>query len=36
VLWGWLVEKQAPDRADIVGAVISLLGMAIIAFGRRS
>jgi small multidrug resistance family-3 protein len=36
VLWGWLVEKQTPDRADLAGAAISLVGMAIIAFGRRS
>lgn len=35
VLWGWLVEKQTPDRADIIGAALSLLGMAIIVFGRR-
>jgi small multidrug resistance family-3 protein len=35
VAWAWLVEKQTPDRADIAGASISLLGMAIIAFGRR-
>lgn len=35
VLWMYLVEKQTPDRADIVGAAISLLGMAVIAFARR-
>lgn len=36
VLWGWLVEKQPPDRWDIVGALVCLLGMALITFGPRS
>jgi small multidrug resistance family-3 protein len=35
VLWLWLVEKQRPDRWDLVGAAVSLVGMAIIAFGPR-
>lgn len=36
VIWGWLVEKQLPDRWDVVGAAVCLLGMAIITFGPRS
>lgn len=36
VLWGWLVEKQTPDRWDLVGALVCLVGMAIIAFAPRS
>jgi small multidrug resistance family-3 protein len=36
VVWGWLVEKQPPDRWDLIGAGVSLLGMAIISFGPRS
>jgi small multidrug resistance family-3 protein len=35
VTWAWLVEKHAPDRWDLLGAAISLLGMGIIAFGPR-
>jgi small multidrug resistance family-3 protein len=35
VLWGWLVEKQSPDRWDLIGAAVCLVGMAIIAFGPR-
>lgn len=33
VLWLWLFEKQIPDQWDLIGAVITLIGMAIIAFG---
>jgi small multidrug resistance family-3 protein len=36
VAWGWLVEKQPPDRWDLIGAAVSLVGMAIISFGPRS
>ncbi|WP_437979239.1 YnfA family protein [Sorangium sp. So ce295] len=35
VMWGWLVEKQLPDRWDIIGAAVCLIGMAIITFGPR-
>ncbi len=35
IVWGWLVEKQSPDRWDLVGAAVSLIGMAIIAFAPR-
>ncbi len=35
VVWGWLVEKQPPDRWDVIGAVVCLVGMAIIALGPR-
>lgn len=35
IVWAWLVEKQAPDRWDLVGAAVSLVGMAIIAFAPR-
>ena len=36
VFWGWLVEKQRPDRWDLIGGAVALLGMAIIVFGPRS
>ncbi len=35
VLWGWLVEGQAPDRWDLSGAAIALIGMGVITFGPR-
>ncbi len=35
VVWGWLVERNLPDRWDLIGASVSLIGMAIIAFGPR-
>lgn len=33
--WLWLVEHQIPDRWDLVGAFISIMGMMIIFFGRE-
>jgi len=36
VLWLWLVQRQQPDRWDVIGAAVTLAGMAIIAFGPRS
>lgn len=33
--WLWVVEKTVPDRWDILGAVVSLAGAAIIYFGPR-
>lgn len=35
VVWGWLVERIQPDRWDVVGAVVTLAGMVIVAFGPR-
>lgn len=35
VTWGWLVEKNQPDRWDLLGAAVCLVGMAIITFGPR-
>lgn len=36
LLWLWLVEKQIPDRWDFIGALVSVVGMAIIAFAPRA
>ncbi len=36
VLWLWVVEGQRPDRWDVVGSVICLVGAAIILLGPRS
>lgn len=35
VLWLWLAEGVRPDRWDMVGAAICLVGAAIILFGPR-
>ena len=35
VLWLWLVEHQQPDRWDLIGAGVCLVGMAIIVLGPR-
>jgi small multidrug resistance family-3 protein len=36
VFWVWLIEKQQPDRWDVIGAAVCLVGMAIIVLGPRS
>lgn len=36
VLWLWRVEGIEPDRFDLIGSAVALLGMAIILFGPRS
>ncbi len=36
LIWGWLVEGHAPDRWDIIGAAICLIGMAVILFAPRT
>ncbi len=33
VLWLWRIDGVRPDRWDLVGAAVALLGMGIIAFG---
>jgi small multidrug resistance family-3 protein len=35
LVWMWLVERQRPDRWDVVGAAVAIAGMAIIAFAPR-
>jgi small multidrug resistance family-3 protein len=33
VFWLWWIEGVRPDRWDLIGAAVTLLGMSIIAFG---
>ena len=33
-LWGWFVDGKTPDRFDVVGGVIVLLGVVTIMWGR--
>ena len=35
LLWGRLVDGWRPDRYDLSGALIALIGVAIIMWGRR-
>ena len=35
LLWGWLLDGNVPDRFDIVGAVMSLIGVSIIMYWPR-
>ena len=36
LLWGWIIDKQRPDTADIVGALICVAGAAVIMYWPRS
>jgi small multidrug resistance family-3 protein len=36
LLWGWLFDGFRPDRWDVIGAAVCLLGMLLIFFGPRS
>ena len=36
ILWLWAVDGIRPSTTDWVGVTVSLLGMAIIMFGRRA
>lgn len=35
LVWGWLVDRQAPDRYDVVGAALCLAGLAVIMYWPR-
>jgi small multidrug resistance family-3 protein len=34
--WLWLVEGRAPDRCDMVGVALCLVGSGVILFGPRT
>lgn len=36
ILWGWRVDGIAPDKYDLLGGLIALLGMAIIMYAPRN
>jgi small multidrug resistance family-3 protein len=35
LLWMWLVEQKSPDRWDVSGATVCLVGAAVILLGPR-
>lgn len=35
ILWGWRVDGWHPDRFDLLGAGIALVGVLLIMWGRR-
>lgn len=35
ILWGMVVDGWRPDRYDLIGAGVALLGVVIIMWGRR-
>ncbi len=35
ILWGWAVDHIAPDRYDLVGGLICLVGVAVIMYSPR-
>ena len=35
ILWGWGVDHVAPDRYDLIGGAVCLVGVAIIMYAPR-
>lgn len=35
LLWGWWMDGRAPDRFDVVGAALCLVGVAVIMYWPR-
>ena len=36
VLWGWAIDGTRPDTYDVLGALVCLLGVAIIMYAPRA
>ena len=36
LLWGWRVDKTVPDRYDILGGLIALVGVFVIMYSPRN
>jgi Uncharacterized conserved protein len=36
ILWGWKVDGIVPDKYDLIGGIVSLVGMGIIMFAPRT
>ena len=35
IVWGMMIDKKKPDRYEIIGATVAVLGAAIIFYGPR-
>lgn len=35
LLWGWFVDGNRPDRFDVIGASVSLAGVAVVMYWPR-
>lgn len=35
ILWGWLIDHNVPDRFDLIGTAISLIGVLVIMYAPR-
>lgn len=35
ILWGWKIDKVAPDKFDLIGGLVALIGVAIIMYFPR-
>ena len=36
LVWGWLVDDVCPDRFDLMGAALALIGVLVIMYAPRS
>ena len=35
ILWLWVIEGHRPDKWDVVGSIICIIGTVVILFGQR-
>ena len=35
IIWGWQIDKVIPDRFDIIGGLVALIGVCIIMYWPR-
>lgn len=36
ILWGWRIDKISPDRFDLIGGAVALVGVFIIMYSPRT
>ena len=36
IIWGWLVDRIVPDKFDLIGGLVALVGVFIIMYWPRS
>lgn len=36
ILWGWKIDNVTPDKFDLIGGVVALIGVIIIMYAPRS